>query len=78
MATIFVYGSLLRGGDNHGTLARATFLGEARTEAAFDLPVGGLCESYDQFVVDVYQTRSDTSATIDSSRSLVSWPFRST
>jgi gamma-glutamylcyclotransferase (GGCT)/AIG2-like uncharacterized protein YtfP len=35
--TIFVYGSLLRGEANHEQIAGATFLGEARTEAAFDL-----------------------------------------
>jgi gamma-glutamylaminecyclotransferase len=36
-ATLFVYGSLLRGEINHGRLAGASFLREARTEPAFDL-----------------------------------------
>jgi gamma-glutamylcyclotransferase (GGCT)/AIG2-like uncharacterized protein YtfP len=35
--TIFVYGSLLQGEANHERMAGATSLGEARTEAAFDL-----------------------------------------
>jgi gamma-glutamylcyclotransferase (GGCT)/AIG2-like uncharacterized protein YtfP len=34
---VFVYGSLLRGEAHHGRLAGATFLGDARTEAAFEL-----------------------------------------
>jgi gamma-glutamylcyclotransferase (GGCT)/AIG2-like uncharacterized protein YtfP len=35
--TLFVYGTLLRGEVNHDRLAGASFLGEARTEPAFDL-----------------------------------------
>jgi gamma-glutamylaminecyclotransferase len=34
---LFVYGTLLRGEANHPLIAEARFLGEARTEAAFDL-----------------------------------------
>ncbi len=37
MACVFVYGTLKRGGDNHGVIAGQRFVGEARTEPAFRL-----------------------------------------
>jgi gamma-glutamylcyclotransferase (GGCT)/AIG2-like uncharacterized protein YtfP len=35
MVTLFVYGTLKRGCRNHGTMRRATFVGEAATEPAY-------------------------------------------
>ncbi len=37
MSTIFVYGTLKRGGSNHAFLARQRFLGTARTTPGFTL-----------------------------------------
>lgn len=37
MTTVFVYGTLKRGGGNHAFLARQRFLGEARTVPGFTL-----------------------------------------
>lgn len=37
MTTLFVYGTLKRGGSNHAFLAGQKFLGEARTQAGFTL-----------------------------------------
>ena len=37
MTTLFVYGTLKRGGSNHGHLAGQIFLGEARTGPGFTL-----------------------------------------
>lgn len=37
MSTLFVYGTLKRGGPNHAYLAAQTFLGAARTQPGFTL-----------------------------------------
>lgn len=69
-ARVFVYGTLLSGGPNHGLLADAALVGEARTEPAFDLvslgafpamvPGGGTA-----IAGEVYEADPDTLVALD-------------
>jgi gamma-glutamylaminecyclotransferase len=70
MTTLFVYGTLLRGERNHRVLARAEYLGDAKTTARFTMFDLG---SYAAIVAggrtgivgELYQVDPQTLATLD-------------
>ena len=67
---VFVYGSLLRSEPNHRLLARATFVGEARTEPRFSLADLGafpamVAEGSTAIVGEVFAVDAETLAQLD-------------
>lgn len=70
MSRIFVYGTLLRGEPNHRLLARATFVGDARTRAEWRMvSLGGFpaIAAGGETAVEgeVFEVDADTLASLD-------------